>query len=177
MILEVFCSYYDSMSIGLSCCFSRTCFLHLVTMGNPTAWHAFPSACLATRAGGGQFHMGTWCCSQEGPGCLWHNSTWDSCHHFALRRGCAVAVEMAFFFARRAGLQGGCLGSCFMQRGISDQREISVVYGEVNLSDFSPIKLSRVISLCSDCRAASSFLRAICSSVGMDSRGKQLPGS
>lgn len=64
-----------------------------------------------------------------------------------------------------------------MQRGISDQSKISVVYGEVNLTDFSPIKLSHVISLCSDCRAASSFLRAVCGSAGMDSRGKQLPGS
>lgn len=65
MISEVFSSYYDPMSVGLSCCFSRSCeacFQSLplqVMMGKATTWHAFPSACLATCAGEGQFHMVT----------------------------------------------------------------------------------------------------------------------
>lgn len=62
-----------------------------------------------------------------------------------------------FFFTREGWLKGRSFRKLFhAQRGISDQREILVVYDEVNLTYFSPIKLSHVISLCRDFRGASS---------------------
>lgn len=43
-----------------------------------------------------------------------------------------------------------------MQMGISGRRAVLVVYVEINLTYFSPIKLSHVISLCRDYRGTSS---------------------
>jgi len=63
-----------------------------------------------------------------------------------------------FFFVTRDGwLKARSLRKLFdARRGISDQREISVVEDEVNLAYFSPIKLHHVSSLCRDFRGASS---------------------
>lgn len=70
---------------------------------------------------------------------------------------CCFSFFFFVFLPRKGQLEGRVFRKLFYaQRGISDQREISLVYGEVNVTYSSPIKLSHVISLCSDCRGASS---------------------